>query len=34
MTFKKLFAAATILFLVTFSARAIEIKIGHVGEPG
>ena len=34
MLFKKLFAAATILFLVTFSARAIEIKIGHVGEPG
>ena len=34
MLLKKLFAAVISFCLVTFSASALEIKLGHVGEPG
>jgi len=34
MLLKKLFAAVISFCLVTFSVSALEIKIGHVGEPG
>ncbi|MFM7977841.1 MAG: TRAP transporter substrate-binding protein, partial [Candidatus Fonsibacter sp.] len=33
MSFKKLFAVAISSWILTFSVNALEIKIGHVGEP-
>ena len=34
MLLKKLFAVIISFCLVSFSVSALEIKIGHVGEPG